>query len=86
MSATKFVNDYGKVDFEFRTTLVKELHSAEDMAAIGRWIGGEEKYFLQTYRNEGDLLVGGFTAFTKEETEGLLDLVKQYLPRAQIRG
>ena len=76
----------GKVDFEFRTTLMRELHSPEDMEAIGRWIGGEEKYFLQTYRDEGDLIEGGFTAYSREETEALLGIVKKYLPNAEIRG
>ena len=76
----------GLVDFEFRTTLTRELHLAEDMEAIGRWIGGAEKYFLQTYRDEGDLIEGGFTAYNREETEELLGIVKKYLPNAEIRG
>ena len=76
----------GLVDFEFRTTLTRELHSAEDMEAIGRWIGGSEKYFLQTYRDEGDLIEGSFTAYSREETEELLEIVRKYLPNAEIRG
>ena len=75
----------GRVDFEFRTTLAKELHSAEDMEIIGKWLSGSEKYFLQTYRDEGDLLVGGFTAFSPEETEELLAVLKGYIPSAEIR-
>ena len=76
----------GLVDFEFRTTLTRELHSAEDMEAIGQWIQGAEKYFLQTYRDEGDLIEGGFTAYNREETEALLEVVREYLPNAEIRG
>lgn len=76
----------GEVDFEFRTTLVRELHSAEDIADIGRWLSGSEKFFLQTYRDEGDLLVGGFTPFSREETKELLSVLRQYVPRAEIRG
>lgn len=76
----------GLVDFEFRTTLTRELHSPEDMEAIGRWIGGSEKYFLQTYRDEGDLIEGGFTAYNREETEAILEIVRKYLPNAEIRG
>ena len=76
----------GRVDFEFRTTLVKELHTAEDLLAIGEWLRGDERYFLQTYRDEGDLLVGGFTAFSREETEQLLKILKENLPNAEIRG
>lgn len=75
----------GRVDFEFRTTLMQELHTAEDMDAIGSWLRGGEKYFLQTYRDEGDLLVGGFTPFTAEQTRGLLDRLRQYIPNAEIR-
>lgn len=75
----------GRVDFEFRTTLAKELHTAEDMEIIGKWLSGGEKYFLQTYRDEGDLLVGGFTAFSPEETEQLLAVLKSYIPSAEIR-
>lgn len=75
----------GRVDFEFRTTLAKELHTAEDMEIIGKWLSGSEKYFLQTYRDVGDLLVGGFTAFTPEETKELLAVLKGYIPSAEIR-
>ena len=76
----------GGVDFEFRTTLVKELHTDDDIENIGKWLEGSEKYFLQTYRDEGDLLVGGFTAFTTAETDRLLQLLKKYVPNAEIRG
>lgn len=76
----------GLVDFEFRTTLTRELHSAEDMEKIGKWIQGAEKYFLQTYRDEGDLIEGGFTAYNREETEAILEIVRKYLPNAEIRG
>ena len=75
----------GRVNFEFRTTLVKELHTADDLEAIGKWLSGGEKYFLQTYRDEGDLLVGGFTAFSPEETGELLAVLKAYIPSAEIR-
>ena len=75
----------GRVNFEFRTTLVKELHTADDIEAIGKWLSGGEKYFLQTYRDEGDLLVGGFTAFSPEETEQLLAVLRAYIPSAEIR-
>ena len=76
----------GRVDFEFRTTLTSELHTHEDMESIGRWLSGDERFFLQTYRDEGDLIVGGFTAFTKEETASLLSTLKKYIPNAEIRG
>ncbi len=75
----------GRVDFEFRTTLMRELHSAESIESIGRWLRGDEKFFLQTYRDEGDLLVGGFSPFTRDETESLIMILKKYIPHAEIR-
>lgn len=75
----------GGVDFEFRTTLMRELHTPADIESIGRWLSGGEKFFLQTYRDEGDLLVGGFTPFTRAETEELLTVLKKYIPNAEIR-
>ena len=74
-----------KVDFEFRTTLARELHSENDLISIGKWLSGDEKYFLQTYRDEGELLVGGFTPFTKEETDRLLAILREYIPNASVR-
>lgn len=75
----------GRVDFEFRTTLMKELHTVEDMEAIGLWLRGPAKLFLQTYREEGDLIIGGFTPFARGETEALLAALRKYLPNAEIR-
>ena len=64
---------------------MKELHTAEDMEAIGLWLQGPAKLFLQTYREEGDLIIGGFTPFTRVETEALLTTLRKYLPNAEIR-
>ena len=75
----------GRVDFEVRTTLMKELHTSEDMEAIGLWLRGPAKLFLQTYREEGDLIIGGFTPFARGETEALLAALRKYLPNAEIR-
>jgi len=43
----------GKVDFEFRTTVVNGVHKKEDFLEIAKWIGGENvKYYLQNFRPE----------------------------------
>lgn len=76
----------GRVPYEFRTTVMRELHSREDMAKIGQWLSGAERYFLQNYRPEGDLILGGFTSLTPEEMQGLLSETKKYIPAAAIRG
>ena len=76
----------GKIPFEFRTTVVKELHSEEDFVNIGRWLGGEEKFFLQGFSDSGDLIFPGLHGYDKSEMEYLLNVLKVYVPNAEIRG
>lgn len=46
----------GAVDYEFRTTMVKEFHTEEDFRSIGRWIAGARRYFLQGFVDSGHLV------------------------------
>ncbi len=52
----------GTIPYEFRTTVVKELHSVSDIAAIGQRIRGAEKYFLQNFSDRGSLIASGFSS------------------------
>ena len=75
------------VEYEFRTTLVKELHTVSDMEDIGKWITGAKRYFLQSFIDSGDILGGShFSAHSKEELCKLLDAVLPYVPNTQLRG
>ena len=78
----------GETPFEFRTTLVDELHEPEDFAAIGEWIQGTERYFLQGFVDSGDILAGGdsFHAASPEKAKACLEAVKPWVPGAQLRG
>lgn len=50
----------GDVEYEFRTTVVKELHTLEDMIKIGEWIGGCRAYFLQKFQDNGNNICEGY--------------------------
>ena len=76
----------GAVEYEFRTTGVRELHSVEDFAAIGEWIQGARAYFLQPYKDSADVIEKGFSSYSEAEILELLDVVFMYVPNAQIRG
>lgn len=76
----------GAVDFEFRTTAVNELHEPDDFDKIGRWIAGAPRYFIQAYKDSGNILAGGLTPMTKEGYLACLDKVRPYVPNAEIRG
>ncbi len=75
-----------KVPFEFRTTLVLGLHSKQDIVSIGEWLRGDESYFLQTFKDSGDVISDGFSGYDEKETRDLLNTLRMYIPNAQIRG
>ena len=74
------------IPHEFRTTLVKGIHRTEDMDGVGKWLTGEEKYFLQGFVDSGNLLGEGFEAFSAEEMQEFLRVIRKYVPTAKLRG
>lgn len=77
----------GDVPFEFRTTVVKGLHTEEDFREIGPWIKGCASYFLQCFSESGDVLVPDrYDAFSKEEMMGFAEIVRPYVGNVGIRG
>ena len=72
--------------YEFRTTVVKGLHEEEDFAKMEQWIEGAEAYYLQSYRDNENVIKKGYSAFEKEELESFLQLVKPYVKKAELRG
>ena len=78
----------GKTPFEFRTTLVDELHEPEDFEAIGRWIAGTARYFIQGFVDSGDILAGTdrFHAASPEKAGACLEAVRAFVPEARLRG
>lgn len=75
-----------EIPYEFRTTLVKELHSPERMASLAQWIQGAKQYFLQNFTDSGNLIGNGLSAFSTSQANQLLEIVKQYIPSAKLRG
>ncbi len=44
------------IDYEFRTTVVKEFHTKEDLIEIGNWLNGCQKWFLQQYQDNENVI------------------------------
>lgn len=75
------------IEYEFRTTAVKELVSVKDFIDIGLWLNGADKYFLQGYKDSGDLIAGdGLTGYTRAELEPIAGNLKAYFKKIEIRG
>lgn len=75
-----------RIDYEFRTTVVRELHEVEDIEKIARRIKGAKAYFLQNFTDSGNLISPGLSAHTKETLNEMLSAAVKYVPAAQIRG
>jgi len=76
----------GRVAYEFRTTLARELHDAESIAEMGRWLDGAPIYSLQNFCGDSDVLADGLSGFTKEEMESFAELVRGRFGRVNVRG
>lgn len=76
----------GAVDYEFRTTVVRELHTASNLAAVGKWISGAKRYYLQPFKDSGELISPGLTGYSEAEMNELLAIVSPFVSIAQIRG
>ena len=75
-----------RVPYEFRTTVVRELHTAEDMKEIGAWLAGADRYFLQQFTDSGALLGEGYTAHDPDTLKTFADIVSPYIPTVATRG
>lgn len=76
----------GNLDYEFRTTIVKEFHTQEDMHSIGKWIEGARTYFLQSFLDSGDVLESGLNPHTKETLEAYAAVLRNYVSQVSPRG
>ena len=77
----------GAVDYEFRTTVVKGLHTEESLVSAAKWISGAKEYYLQQFKDSGDVLdIGTLCAFDEREMHTLCESVRRYVPTAQVRG
>lgn len=75
-----------KVPYEFRTTVVSELHSKKEIEEIGKWIEGCRAYYLQAFEENENVIQLGFHSCSKEEMIEFSNILKKYIQNTQIRG
>ena len=74
------------INYEFRTTVVKEFHSHTDIKEIATWLRGNSFYYLQSYKDAPDLIEQGYHAHDTKTLSEFLAIAKQQLPNAALRG
>ena len=76
----------GRIAYEFRTTVVKELHTPQDMVKIGELIKGADRYFIQHFIESESNIQQGLTPLDREEMENLRNSVVRFVKNAELRG
>lgn len=74
----------GEVDYEFRTTIINEFHTLQDIIEIIKLVGNS-KYYLQNFKNSEYVLDKTLTSFTEEKLVLWNEILKEY-PNVYIRG
>lgn len=75
-----------RIPFEFRTTLVREFHTRDDILEIGQWLQGASRCFLQRFVDSGDLLGESLHPVEVNEMREMADLLRPYFREVGIRG
>lgn len=75
-----------RVLYEFRTTVVKGIHSIEEFEEIGQFLAGCRAYYLQQYRENENVIVQGYKAFSGPEMERMAHLARKYIDKVMLRG
>ena len=76
----------GSTDYEFRTTVVKELHEADDFHAMGNMIKGAKRYFLQCFTDRDSVPFGNLSAPSREDMLSYAEIARLYVPDTTLRG
>ena len=76
----------GRTDYEFRTTVVAELHDADSFRGIGEWIRGARRYYLQKFTDRDTGPFSGFHAPEDVKMREYAAIAREYVPSAEIRG
>ena len=76
----------GDVEYEFRTTVVKQFHDRDSFIGIAEWIKGAEKYYLQNFVDRDTVPFAGLEARSENELKEYAEIVKPYVGVVELRG
>ena len=76
----------GSIDYEFRTTAVKELHDERSFRAIAEWISGAKRYAIQKFTDRDTVPFEGFHAPEEAQIQAWAEIVRPHVRELLIRG
>lgn len=74
------------IPYEFRTTVVQQLHTDEDLLQIGRWLQGSPRYFLQNFVASGNTIADGLSPRDPQALRDIAAQLQPYFETVGLRG
>ena len=74
------------VDYELRTTVVKEFHDLEDIEEIAKSIQGAKAYYLQNFKEADSVIEKGLHSVSHEMMCKMKEVASKYVDHVEIRG
>ena len=85
LGSIQLLKDSG-IDFEFRTTLIKEFHTADDVQKIAYLVSGAPRYFMQKYNDNDGCIAHGYTPVPKADAESYKEYFAGKVGIVSLRG
>ncbi len=74
------------VEYEFRTTVVSEYHTAQDFEQIGSWVTGARQYFLQRFELRDTVPDQGLSCVPEEVMHRFAKILERFVQHVALRG
>ena len=81
----KYIMNCG-IDYEFRTTLIDQFHTEEDIVKIGDLLNGAKKLYLQKFVDNENCLSSGLSAIDKHTAEHFAFILRKKINNVNLRG
>ena len=74
------------VDYEFRTTIVKEFHEDLDLESLGKWLKGAKRYYLQNFESRESCIQSGLNSLDGSRLKEYQEVLSKYIDNVYVRG
>ena len=76
----------GNVDYEFRTTLIKEYHNELDMISMGKMLKGSPRLYLQEFKISDGVINKNLHPVDEDLANKFVKILREYIPVVELRG
>lgn len=76
----------GNIPYEFRTTIVKEYHTIDDIKEMAVLLSGAENWYLQNFKDGNSVIQKGLHSWDTETLNTYADIAKTNIPHVELRG